>query len=46
MDQVAELAAWSACAGVPTLSIYEKNGSYTIDLVKSDMYADGNYKVS
>ncbi|KAL1847767.1 hypothetical protein Plec18167_002499 [Paecilomyces lecythidis] len=26
MDEVAELAAWSACAGIPTLSIYEKSG--------------------
>ncbi|KAL2005231.1 hypothetical protein VTN00DRAFT_2441 [Thermoascus crustaceus] len=26
MDDVAELAAWSACAGIPTLSIYEKSG--------------------
>ncbi|KAK2741777.1 hypothetical protein FQN57_005521 [Myotisia sp. PD_48] len=27
MDEVAELAAWSACAGIPTLSIYEKTGA-------------------
>lgn len=26
MDEVAELAAWSACAGIPTLSVYEKSG--------------------
>lgn len=26
MDEVAELAAWSACAGIPALSIYEKSG--------------------
>ncbi|KAL1980904.1 hypothetical protein VTN96DRAFT_3361 [Rasamsonia emersonii] len=26
MDEVAELAAWSACAGIPTLSVYEKTG--------------------
>jgi dehydrodolichyl diphosphate syntase complex subunit NUS1 len=29
MDEVAELAAWSACAGIPLLSIYERTGSYT-----------------
>ena len=28
MDEVAELAAWSACARIPTLSVYEKNGLY------------------
>ncbi|KAI9927313.1 hypothetical protein ASPWEDRAFT_46775 [Aspergillus wentii DTO 134E9] len=26
MDEVAELAAWSACSGIPVLSIYEKSG--------------------
>lgn len=26
MDEVAELAAWSACAGIPQLSVYEKSG--------------------
>jgi dehydrodolichyl diphosphate syntase complex subunit NUS1 len=26
MDEVSELAAWTACAGIPTLSIYEKSG--------------------
>ncbi|KAJ5248633.1 hypothetical protein N7468_000084 [Penicillium chermesinum] len=26
MDEVAELAAWSACAGIPQLSVYEKTG--------------------
>ncbi|KAL1965300.1 hypothetical protein VTN77DRAFT_5902 [Rasamsonia byssochlamydoides] len=26
MDEVAELAAWSACAGIPALSIYERTG--------------------
>ncbi|KKZ62997.1 hypothetical protein EMCG_02709 [[Emmonsia] crescens] len=26
MDEVAELVAWSACAGIPMLSIYEKTG--------------------
>lgn len=26
MDEVAELAAWSVCAGIPQLSIYEKTG--------------------
>jgi hypothetical protein len=34
MDEVAELAAWSACAGIPTLSIYEKKGLHIFDLVK------------
>lgn len=28
MDEVAELAAWSSCAGIPQLSIYEKSGEY------------------
>jgi len=35
MDEVAELSAWSAAAGIPTLSIYEKSGilkSYTSSL--------------
>lgn len=27
MDEVAELAAWSSCAGIPQLSIYEKTGA-------------------
>lgn len=26
MDEVAELAAWSSCAGIPQLSVYEKTG--------------------
>lgn len=26
MDEVADLAAWSACSGIPTLSVYEKSG--------------------
>lgn len=26
MDEVAELTAWSACSGIPTLSIYERSG--------------------
>lgn len=26
MDQVAEMVAWSACAGISTLSVYEKKG--------------------
>jgi dehydrodolichyl diphosphate syntase complex subunit NUS1 len=26
MDEVAEIAAWSACARISTLSVYEKNG--------------------
>ncbi|KFY85247.1 hypothetical protein V500_08596 [Pseudogymnoascus sp. VKM F-4518 (FW-2643)] len=27
MDHVAEMVAWSACAGISTLSVYEKNGT-------------------
>ncbi|CAL5869967.1 uncharacterized protein PFLUO_LOCUS4200 [Penicillium psychrofluorescens] len=27
MDEVAELAAWSACSGIPQLSVYEKTGA-------------------
>ncbi|KAJ5549713.1 hypothetical protein N7535_002350 [Penicillium sp. DV-2018c] len=27
MDEVAELAAWTSCAGIPQLSIYEKTGT-------------------
>lgn len=30
MDEVAELAAWSACAGIPQLSIYEKTGMFCL----------------
>lgn len=26
MDEVSELAAWSSCAGIPVLSVYEKTG--------------------
>lgn len=26
MDEVAELTAWSVCAGIPILSVYEKTG--------------------
>ncbi|KIV85925.1 hypothetical protein PV11_01576 [Exophiala sideris] len=26
LDEVAELSAWSACAGIPLLSVYEKSG--------------------
>ncbi|OAX83955.1 hypothetical protein ACJ72_01676 [Emergomyces africanus] len=35
MDEVAELTAWSSCAGIPMLSIYEKTASYqpTTDLL-------------
>lgn len=28
VDEVAELAAWCACAGIPMLSIYEKTGEF------------------
>lgn len=28
MDEVAELAAWSVSAGIPVLSVYEKNGTF------------------
>ena len=28
IDEVAELIAWSCCAGIPTLSVYEKTGSF------------------
>lgn len=28
MDEVAELAAWSACSGIPTLSVYERSGMF------------------
>ena len=27
MDEVAEIAAWCACVGIPTLSVYEKTGA-------------------
>lgn len=30
MDEVAEVAAWSACAGIPQLSVYEKSGKDSI----------------
>lgn len=32
MDEVAELAAWSACAGIPMLSVYERSGKPYISL--------------
>lgn len=35
MDEVAELAAWSACAGVPTLSVYEKTGGFPPWILKA-----------
>lgn len=28
MDEVAELAAWSTCSGIPVLSVYEKTGTH------------------
>jgi len=28
LDEVAEVSAWCACAGIPMLSIYEKTGVY------------------
>lgn len=27
VDEVAEIAAWCACAGIPTLSVYEQTGT-------------------
>lgn len=30
MDEVAELAAWSTCAGIPQLSVYERTGMNSI----------------
>lgn len=30
MDDVAELSAWCCCAGIPTLSVYEKTGSWLV----------------
>lgn len=32
MDEVAELAAWSACSGIPQLSVYEKTGTIPSEL--------------
>jgi dehydrodolichyl diphosphate syntase complex subunit NUS1 len=29
VDETAELATWSACAGIPMLSVYEKTGEYS-----------------
>ena len=34
MDQVADMVAWGACAGVLTFSVYEKNGLYIFYLGK------------
>lgn len=28
VDEVAEISAWCACIGIPTLSIYEKTGMW------------------
>ncbi len=33
VDEVAEISAWCACVGIPTLSVYEKTGSYCEMLV-------------
>jgi dehydrodolichyl diphosphate syntase complex subunit NUS1 len=33
MDEVAELAAWSSCASIPTLSVYEKSGTFVFFIV-------------
>ena len=30
MDEVAEISAWCACVGIPTLSVYEKTGTTLI----------------
>jgi dehydrodolichyl diphosphate syntase complex subunit NUS1 len=28
VDEVAEIAAWCACVGIPTLSVYERTGMF------------------
>lgn len=28
VDEVAEIAAWCACVGIPMLSVYEKTGTH------------------
>jgi dehydrodolichyl diphosphate syntase complex subunit NUS1 len=30
VDEVAEIAAWCTCAGIPMLSVYEQSGKYDI----------------
>jgi dehydrodolichyl diphosphate syntase complex subunit NUS1 len=30
VDEVAEISAWCACIGIPTLSVYEKTGKYIL----------------
>lgn len=40
MDEVAELAAWSACAGIPALSIYEKSGMSCLSHRNQQKHAD------
>ena len=30
VDEAAEVAAWCACVGIPTLSVYERTGMYTL----------------
>lgn len=44
MDEVAEIAAWSACVGIPLLSIYEKTGKVALNasLNFSAVFLTGN----
>ena len=32
MDEVAEVAAWCACVGIPILSVYERTGRFQVYL--------------
>ena len=45
MDQVADLATWSCCAGIPALTVYERSGMYPslsariyIEVYRADEY--------
>lgn len=33
LDEVAEVCAWCACAGIPMLSIYERTGIYCLRML-------------
>lgn len=39
LSQIGEMVAWSACAGISTLSVYEKQGSCAVQLkLKRSLY--------
>ncbi len=40
VDEVAEIAAWCACVGIPMLSVYERSGMYIGAIIR--IHANNN----